>query len=213
MDSTFIRFAAGQPDATDDDYAQQIKELSGIDFPPETKENWLRLLSSAGFPQGLADSVFRKLGYRGYEDADELPHSYVSNAARSEDGQVVPIDEPLMLTQRILAGLEARRGRDQKVSDEHSPDGPFDPYGFRWDGQEYHGLAQIPWRLLAFLWRQEKRSARFDELAEPVWQDRTEAVDSRNFGSSRRDVNRWLKSKSIPLRVRSKSNIAFLDEN
>jgi hypothetical protein len=105
--STFIRFAVGQPSATDD-YADRIKAITGSDYPPKTLEGLLRLLMKAGFSQSEANSVFRYLGYDGYDHAEELPRPYASVAGRFEGGRVVPIDDPLLLSQRILAGLEAR---------------------------------------------------------------------------------------------------------
>ena len=94
------------------DITRQITELSGIDFPPKTQENWLRLLMLAGFSQSLVDSVFREFGYDGYDHAVELPRVYVSVAGESENGHNVSIDDSLLFTQRIIAGLEALRGRD-----------------------------------------------------------------------------------------------------
>ena len=86
--------------------------FSSIDYPPKTQENWLRLLTLAGFSQSFADSVFRELGYDGYSHAAELPRVYVSAAGESENEYHVSIDDSLLMTQRILAGLEAHRGRD-----------------------------------------------------------------------------------------------------
>jgi hypothetical protein len=110
--SIFIQLVEGPP-AKPDDNAAEIESITGIQYPPKTKGNWLRLLTLAGFSQEQADSVFRELGHDGYEDAKELPRNYVSVAGRFDDGKFIPIDEPLLLTQRILIGLEPlRRKRD-----------------------------------------------------------------------------------------------------
>ena len=212
MDLTaFIRIADGQPAAADGDYAQQIESLSGIDYPPETKENWARLLSLAGFSQDRIGQVLNELGFPGYEEFGDLPRVYVSFAGQPSDGS-----DSLLLTQAILAGLEPLRregGAGQSDAPEPNsspPDGPLPPDGFRWKGKEFRGLAPQPWRLIDFLWQQKGQQAEFAQLAEPVWRDRAEAVDSKNFGSTRRDANRWLKSHDLPFKVESKSDTAFL---
>jgi DNA-binding XRE family transcriptional regulator len=108
----FIRIVEGPP-AEPDDNAAKIESIAGIQYPPKTKGNWLRLLTLAGFSQEQADSVFRELGLDGYKDAKEVPRNYVSVGGRCDDGKFIPIDEPLVLTQRILIGLEPlRRKRD-----------------------------------------------------------------------------------------------------
>ncbi|MDA1013975.1 MAG: hypothetical protein O3A00_05920 [Planctomycetota bacterium] len=121
--SALIRISPEQPAAKDGDYWQQITDLTGIAYPPATKLDWLRLLTLAGFAQREADSVFRELGYDGYDRADEFPSNYVSTAGQSPDGRTVePLDEPLMLTARILAGLEPlRRRMEAPVDPEWSP--------------------------------------------------------------------------------------------
>lgn len=97
---------------------EEIKELSGIDYPPQTKGNWLELLMLAGFSQEFADSVFLELGYSGYEQAQELPQHYFS-VGREDMGHA-----PL-LTESILAGLRARQIDDGGWSD---PGFGPDPY-------------------------------------------------------------------------------------
>lgn len=89
-------------------------------------------------------------------------------------------------------------------------DGPFPPDGFRWQGKEFRGLSPLPWRLVDYLWLRPEQCAHFNELAEPVWQDHEVIIDSNNFGSPRRDANKWLKANKLPFTLASKSNRAFL---
>ena len=52
-----------------------------------------------------------------------------------------------------------------------SSNGPVAPHWFWWNGCEYRLRKPLIWRLIDFLWRTATRSAGFEELQVPVWQD------------------------------------------
>ena len=95
---------------------------------------------------------------------------------------------------------------------EKTPDGPIQPFGFRWRGEEFEGLPPLPWRLINHLWQQEERSASFDELGKPVWDDQEAPFEpdfsGNRFGPVRRDANKWLKENNLPFKVTSKGRKA-----
>ena len=95
--------------------ANQIEAASGIPYPPETEKDWIRLLGLAGFSPDVVASVLKKLGYEGYDFAEDLPRWWISFPVRLsadnkplESGKGTPTEEPYPLTQRILDGLTSR---------------------------------------------------------------------------------------------------------
>lgn len=97
-----------------------------------------------------------------------------------------------------------------------APDGPVRPDGFRYEGHLYDGVREMSWRLIIHLWNAANHSASFDDLAEFVWGDRElRHLDESQFGTARRDANRFFNEHSLPFRVRSKrehqGRIAWLE--
>ena len=114
------------------------------------------------------------------------------------------------IQEQIRASINSENGTEKS---EQKKDGPFPPDGFRWKGQEYLGLTPLPSRLLGFLWQQPNLSARFEDLAEPVWRDRNRGINSNMVGSCRRDANKFLESNDIPFLVGTEAGFAFLKKN
>ena len=54
------------------------------------------------------------------------------------------------------------------------------------------------WKMVQFLWKQVSRSATFDDLKLPVYEDREHEADEDAFGSLRRAANSFFQSHHIP---------------
>jgi hypothetical protein len=83
--------------------------------------------------------------------------------------------------------------------------GSFPPDGFEWDGKKCRGLTGVPWRLVDFLWHKRDRTARFEDLAEPVWRDAEEFITRDMVGSARSDANAFFSRNALPIRLTIKN--------
>jgi hypothetical protein len=79
--------------------------------------------------------------------------------------------------------------------------GPVPPSGFRYRTRIYEALTPKQFALIEHLWKCEHRTARFQELAEPVWRDHARDVTNDMVGSLRREVNHFFDSHDIPFKI------------
>jgi len=79
-------------------------------------------------------------------------------------------------------------------------DGPI-ANGFRWNGQDHHGLNGTARLLVGYLWSAEYRAATFKELAGPVWGDREKPVTVNMVGNARKRANEFFLDNGIPFEV------------
>jgi hypothetical protein len=86
----------------------------------------------------------------------------------------------------------------ENPSPEPLQEGPEPPDGFNYGGQTHYGLARKPFLAVAFLWSLPNRTARRDELAEPVWQDHAFTPSESAVQGLRKEINRFFRAKGIP---------------
>lgn len=94
---------------------------------------------------------------------------------------------------RAVAG-----GRDSiDESEVARPNGPGTVGEFWWRGNRHSGLQTKPWRLLAFLWKQNSQSATIDDALESVWdgQRKSENIVHKNVEL----IRRWIGHRKLPL--------------
>jgi len=90
-------------------------------------------------------------------------------------------------------------------------DGPA--VGFRWrlDGNIIQETMQpAAWRMVNYLWQQQDRSATFDSLKVPVYEDAEHIADADAFGSLRRAANGYFEAHGVPWRVGIKKTVVSL---
>jgi hypothetical protein len=90
-------------------------------------------------------------------------------------------------------------------------DGPV--VGFRWrrNGELIEGTMQpAAWRMVNHLWKQPDRSASFDGLKVPVYDDSDHVADASNFGALRKAANKYFRVNSVPLRITIKKTAVSL---
>ena len=80
--------------------------------------------------------------------------------------------------------------------------GPVAPSWFWWNGCRFRVRQPLIWRLLDHLWRTTTRSAEFEELAEPVWQDHAALMGEAATNSARTKARKFFRQHDIPLTVR-----------
>ena len=111
----------------------------------------------------------------------------------------------------VIEEVDARRQTQRKPTTAKArADGPFPPNGFSFSGNE--GTISRPkvWKLLRALWEAEDNTLEFHDLANPVWGDREELIDSPKVSSLRRDANRFFGKHSIPFTVAIKDTFVSL---
>jgi len=90
-------------------------------------------------------------------------------------------------------GIDAR-GNDPAPTDE--ADGPIEPDCFMFCGVMYRGLARKPFRALEYLWDSQNKTAAFDELGVPVWEDH-KIPDEEAIRGLRRELNNFFRANAI----------------
>lgn len=99
----------------------------------------------------------------------------------------------------LKSGPEPRvRSASKSPSPEPLRDGPEPPDGFNYAGRTYFGLARKPFLAVAFLWPLPNRTARRDELAEPVWEDHADTPSESAVEGLRKEINRFFRANGIP---------------
>ena len=83
--------------------------------------------------------------------------------------------------------------------------GPVPLDEFHWNGRRCRITRPLVWRLINYLWNCPNRTARFENLAEAVWEDHAVDIDESKFGSVRRDANTFFNDNGIPYFVQHKS--------
>jgi hypothetical protein len=68
------------------------------------------------------------------------------------------------------------------------------------------------WRMVSYLWQQPDKSAMYDKLRAPVYDDREAQADNNEFGSLRRGANRYFTEHGIPWQVIIKKRVVGLIE-
>ena len=63
---------------------------------------------------------------------------------------------------------------------------------------------------MSFLWERRNKTARCDELAEPVWGDREIDVAENAVQSLRKEINGFFRDNGIPLHAMSKTGYLSL---
>jgi hypothetical protein len=207
LDGELSRFVGDLPDGATLTAASLIAFIEGLELPDK-----IRIRVPAGKPplewmtlsrkraQRIALQLCNEDGtpmYDSESDSDldtieKMDHKVLArlwNSIESFD----PLNEPGGTTNRPK---ETRQGQA-----EPQPDGPFPPTNFRHNGVSYTISRPAVWRLINALWNAANRTLAFDELAEPVWEDREYDVGTNNVGSLRRDGNRFFKSNGIPLEI------------
>ena len=102
---------------------------------------------------------------------------------------------------RILDAAEAatvREGKPARAKGGPVEDGPVSPDGFAWGPKVYRRLANKPFSALQFLWGQPNRTARYDELAGPVWGDSEVMAPAFGPAGVRRQINLFFDRHRIP---------------
>jgi len=90
------------------------------------------------------------------------------------------------------------------------PDGPI-ANGFRYAGDNHDGLTAKPWLLVNHLWKQDGRTCDFEDLAEPVWQDREYGgITAGMVASLRKRANKFFLDEGIPFEVSTNARIVSL---
>jgi hypothetical protein len=87
----------------DREWAKQFKRLSGFDWPPKDSAEWTIILTRAGWSQHRIEQFLCTIGVEGFDDAGELPQSYVS----------VPHGDWPIFSASLVAGLERWRKDNQ----------------------------------------------------------------------------------------------------
>ena len=80
-------------------------------------------------------------------------------------------------------------------------DGPVRECVFRFNETDYDGMPGKEWLLVKCLWNNPSRSARFDELAEPVWRDKEKLVTEGSIRGVAGRATGFFEENSIPYRV------------
>jgi hypothetical protein len=101
----------------------------------------------------------------------------------------------------IVLERPSRSGAGSTNDHAEETDGPKLPNAFVWKGESHQPLPRTAFRLVNYLWVQRSRTARFDDLAGPVWGDHAKMVTSTMAGSARREANRFFESHGIPMTV------------
>jgi len=92
------------------------------------------------------------------------------------------------------------------------PDGPEPPDGFNYAGKTYRGLARKPFLAMSFLWGKRTRTARRNELAEPVWGDAADVPDENGVHGLRKEINRFFTKHRIAWHAEFKTDYLCLKE-
>ncbi len=94
----------------------------------------------------------------------------------------------------------------------HPKDGPEPPDGFMHAGQIHRGLARKPFLAISFLWPRRNKTARREELAEPVWEDHAFDQDESAVEGLRKQINRFFRQNAIPWHASFKGGYLYLRE-
>jgi len=91
-------------------------------------------------------------------------------------------------------------------------DGPFGVYTWRHNGEVIDDrMRPMAWKLARLLHEQSPAMLTYQELAEPVFGDRVEYVDSDRVGTHRKLANKFFEENNVPLRVRTSDGRVFLE--
>ena len=96
------------------------------------------------------------------------------------------------------------QGNGQVVANNNAPepDGPCADSRWRNNGQLLKGHMRAgAWRMVNHLWEQPHKTARINELLEPVYGDRSYPISKEAFRSLCRDANRFFNKRNVPLRA------------
>lgn len=102
----------------------------------------------------------------------------------------------------LLSELLKAEAIGEANTDNPTSGGPITPDGFFFQGKRYGKLQPTPWRLVNYLWHQRNRTAEYNDLARPVWNDDDmEQVGENAFGGARRIANQFFRTNDIPFQV------------
>lgn len=97
--------------------------------------------------------------------------------------------------------------------DQDELDGPVEGYRWRHNGKVIDDEIQPKaWKLVAFLFSKANRTARFNELGEPVYDDRNHVPTDHAVGSWRKAANRFFTKHILPYEVSIKQGTVSLIE-
>jgi hypothetical protein len=154
--------------------------------------------SSLGTPLRVTRTVPRGIGLDIYEctASDDIPNSVIANLDSN------PFSASATLVDLLLANVARQR------SEPPEPDGPCDPFSWRFNGVCFEEkLSAKAWRLADYLYQRQPRLVDFSELGEPVFQDSAVDPDYGQISTYRTEVNRFFEKYGIPWIVRTSDKI------
>lgn len=157
--------------------------------------------ASLGTALRVTRTIPRGIGLDIYDCSagDEIPNSVVANLDSN------PFSASVTFVDLLIANLARQRVDPPEL------DGPCGAYQWRLNGKLLDEQMQAcPWRLVDFLWKQDHKSASFDELKNPVYSDEQHLADESAFGALRSKVNSYFKKHDIPYCVSIKKGKVLL---
>jgi len=120
-------------------------------------------------------------------------------------------DPPNTIAPAVRAADTAMNPITTPMNNSPLPKGPCHPYSIQHNGIVGGQMRSGSWKMVNHLSQQPRRTAAFDELLEPVYDDVNHLADSNAFGSLCRDANQFFQAHGIPWRAHVKKGLVYLE--